>query len=162
MLTEIQKKILKQVVESFEENNIHFQITGGLAAIIYGAKRSLFDIDIDVLKKDIPKISQLFVKYITQSHHRNQGKYFDNWTMVLEIDGVLVDIGQAEDCYMFGEDGKKIEMGTDLSHPTMVKFESMNLPVEPKDELVYYKKVLGRETDLIDIEQMAKNEEKAS
>lgn len=154
MLTKIQKKVLRQVVQALEENKIQFQITGGLAAIIYGSKRPLFDIDIDIRKQDIQKIRQLFKKYIIQDYQRNQGKHFDNWTMVLEVDGVLVDISQAEDCYIFDENGKKINIDTNLSHPTISEFAGMKLPVEPKDELISYKRVLSRETDLADIEQI--------
>jgi len=41
-MTEDQKKVLKQIVKVLTENNIPYQITGGLAAIIYGAKRPLY------------------------------------------------------------------------------------------------------------------------
>ena len=44
---------LKKVAQIFIENKIQFQISGGLAAIIYGAERSLYDIDVEVYKKDI-------------------------------------------------------------------------------------------------------------
>lgn len=98
MLTEIQKKVLKYVILILKENNIQFQITGGLAVIIYGGKRPLFDIDIDILKKDFPKIKESFKGYILEDYHHNLGKHFDNWTMVLKVDGVLVDFSQAEDC----------------------------------------------------------------
>lgn len=53
MLSENHKKVLKQVALKLKENNIQFQISGGLAAITYGAKRPLYDIDIDVHKGDI-------------------------------------------------------------------------------------------------------------
>jgi len=48
-----QREVLKKVVQIFIENKIQFQISGGLAAIIYGAERSLYDIDVEVYKKDI-------------------------------------------------------------------------------------------------------------
>lgn len=56
---------------------------------------------------------------------------------------------------MFDKKGKSIDMSSDLSHPTVINFEEMELPVEPKDELIYYKKILGRGTDPIDIEQIS-------
>lgn len=154
MLTKSQKKILRQVVQALKENNIPYQITGGLAAIIYGGRRPLFDIDLDVKKKDIEKVRKFFKEYIIKDFHRHLSEYFDIWIMTLKINDVLVDISQGEDCSMRDKNGKWIKMDTDLSHPTWVKFEGMKLSVEPKEELTQYKKVLGRDTDLIDIEQM--------
>lgn len=154
MLTKIQKKVLRQIVQTLKENRIKFQITGGLAAIIYGAKRSLFDIDLDVRKEDIKKVKKLFKEYITKDFHRHQSEYFDIWIMTLKIDDVLVDISQGEDCSMRDKDGSWVKMDTDLSHPTIINFEGMELTVEPKEELTNYKKVLGRDTDLVDIEQI--------
>lgn len=63
MLSENHKKVLKQVALKLKENNIQFQISGGLAAITYGAKRPLYDIDIDVHKGDIQKVRELFKDY---------------------------------------------------------------------------------------------------
>ncbi len=154
MLTEVQKKVLKYIIQILKENNIQFQITGGLAVILYGGKKDLFDIDIDIYKKDFPKIKELFKEYIKEDYHQNKGKHFENWTMVFEIDEVMVDFGQAEDCFMFDKKEERIDMSTDLSHPTIVDFEGMELSIEPKDELISYKQVLSRETDLIDIEQI--------
>ncbi len=155
MLTAIQKKVLKQVVQTLKEHEIKFQITGGLAAIIYGGKRPLFDIDLDVLKKDIEKVREIFKKYIIKDFHRHQSEYFDIWIMTLKINDVLVDISQGEDCSMRNKKGEWVKMDTDLSHPTLVNFEGMELTVEPKNELTNYKKVLRRDSDLVDIDQLA-------
>lgn len=158
MLTLIQKKVLRQVVQTLKEYGIKFQITGGLAAIIYGGKRPLFDIDLDVLKKDIKKVREIFKKYIIKDFYRHQSEYFDIWIMTLEINGVLVDISQGEDCSMKDKVGNWIKMDTDLSHPTLVNFEGMELTVESKEELTNYKKVLGRDTDLVDIQEVINKE----
>lgn len=154
MLTKVQKKVLRQIVQTLKENKIKFQITGGLAAIIYGARRPLFDIDLDVRKKDIEKVRKLLKEYIIKDFHRHVSEYFDIWILTLKISGVLVDISQGEDCSMKEKDGNWVKMDTDLSHPTIINFEDVELTVEPKEELIYYKKVIGRATDLVDIQQV--------
>lgn len=156
MLSENQKKVLIQVSKTLKENNIPFQITGGLAALLYGAKRELFDIDIDVPKKDIQKVRELFKRNITEDiHHLINGK-FDIYVMSLKIDGVVIDISQVEESYVIDKNGNKIGGASDLNKAKLMKIDGLEIPVEDKNELIKYKQILGRDTDLIDIQQMTK------
>ena len=109
MLSKDQKRVLVQVTKTFKENNIPFQITGGLAAIAYGCRRDLFDIDIDISKKDIEKVRKLFKENITEDLHHLQNGRFDIYVMSFEIDGVNVDISQLEENYVIDKEGNKIE-----------------------------------------------------
>ena len=63
-LSSDQKRALRYIVSLLQGNNISFQITGGLAAVLYGARRPVYDIDIDVCENDIPKIREIFLKDI--------------------------------------------------------------------------------------------------
>ena len=159
MLSEIQKKVLIQIAKTFKENNISFKITGGLAAIVYGAKRKLFDIDIEVLKKYIQKIRKLFKKYITEDIHHLQNERFDIYVMSLDINGVVIDISQVEESYVIDKNGNKIGGENSLNKAKLMKIDRIEVPIEDKDELIKYKKILNRDTDLIDIEQMTKRYE---
>ncbi len=154
MLSSLQKQIFKDTVNLLKSNNIPFQITGGLAAIAYGAKRPLYDIDIDVSKKDIQKVRELFRQYITEDFHHLQNGKFDIYVMTLTINGVEVDISQAEENYVIDKKGNKFGYNVDLSKAKLIDIEGVGIPVEDKTELINYKTILARETDLIDIEQM--------
>lgn len=154
MLSQTQKQVLKQVDNTLKKNNIPFQVSGGLAAIAYGAKRPLYDIDIDVRKEDIPKVRQLFKDYITEDFYHLDDEHFDIWLMTLRIDGVGVDISQAQESYFVNKTGKKIRMDGDLSKTKIVDIDGVEVPVQDKKELIAYKKIIGRDTDLIDIKQM--------
>lgn len=155
MLSDTQKKVLKFVATKLKKNNIPFQISGGLAAIAYGAKRPLFDIDIDVHKKDIVKVRELFKQYIIEDFHHLQNEHFDIYVMSLNISGIIIDISQAEECYYIGKDGSKTRIDTDLSKVKVMNIDGIEVLVEDRDELISYKKIIARDTDLIDIEQMS-------
>lgn len=149
-----QKRVLGKLVQALNDAGIKYQITGGLAAITYGAKRPLQDIDIDVHREDMPRIPELFSKYITNHLHRFQDDNFDLDLINLNIDGVPVDISQTEDSYVFSKDVGKTKMEPDLSRAVSVNYEGLNLLVQDKAELIRYKTLAGRDVDLIDIEQM--------
>ena len=77
ILSSEQKEVLRKVIKTLNSSGIQFQVSGGLAAIIYGAKRPLYDIDIEVYKKDIPKVRELFQKNISEDFYHLQDKNFD-------------------------------------------------------------------------------------
>ena len=66
MLTEIQKQVLGYLVQTLSGEDIEFQVSGGLAAIAHGATRPLYDIDLEIHKKDVEKVRMLFKEYITE------------------------------------------------------------------------------------------------
>src|SRR5581483_10769297 len=99
MLTDSQKKVLALLVDIFNKAKIQFQITGGLAAIAYDATRPLYDIDIDIYKKDVEQIRELLKEYIVEDWNNElegDEDNFDLWMMKLEIDTVSIDISQLE------------------------------------------------------------------
>lgn len=156
VLSDNQISALKKVSQILTKNNIKFQISGGLAAIVYGAKRPLYDIDIDVYKKDITKIQEFFKEYISEDFYHLQDENFDIWLLTLKIDGVPVDISQVEDFYFCSTNSEKVLMSPDLSKSVFIDFDGIKIPVENKDELIKYKKILARETDLADTKQIEK------
>ena len=152
MLTDKQKEVLRKIVGILRENNILFQVNGGLAAIAYGANRPLYDIDLDVRQADIKKVELLFKGHIKKSLHHVTNSHFDVWLLVLSVDGVEVDISQIEESYIINSSSKKVKMNIDLANVTHISINGIDLPIEPKDELIMYKKIIGRDTDLKDIE----------
>jgi hypothetical protein len=160
MISKTQKEVFLWIVKILKKEGIAFQATGGLATILYGAKRNLFDIDIDVAKKDIEKVRKLFKEYIAEDLNHLQNGRFDIYVMTLKIRGVIIDIGQAEESYVIDKNGNKIGGVSDLNKAKIMKIDGMAIPVEDKDELIKYKQILGRDTDLIDITEMTKAHQK--
>jgi len=103
MLSINQKEALALVVEKLTQLGIEYQATGGLAAIAHGAKRPLYDIDIDIHEKDVDAVRSAFKEYIVEDWNNEldgPDDEFDIWMMTLEVNGVPVDISQIEGCRM--------------------------------------------------------------
>ncbi|HEY0011203.1 MAG TPA: hypothetical protein VGB97_04865 [Candidatus Paceibacterota bacterium] len=156
MLTELQKEVLIYLIRSLEESGVEFQVSGGLAAMAYGARRPLYDIDLEIYKKDVEKVRNLFKDYITEDwNHLAEGPedQFDLWMMTLSVRGVPVDINQVEGSRVRPVGGAWVPQ-PETMHPQLLEFEGIKLPVQDKDELIGYKRILARDTDLEDVDQI--------
>ncbi|MEK7645362.1 MAG: hypothetical protein AAB391_03555 [Patescibacteria group bacterium] len=154
VLSEKHKKVLKYLVDTFDNAGILFQATSGLAANVYGSSRSLYDIDIDVYKKDIPKAQELFRKHVVSDFVHEQNESFDLYEFTLKIDGVTVDVSQAEESYAIGKDGTKILVMNDIKNASKHTFEGIAFRVLDKGQLVRYKTHVARSTDLSDVKEI--------
>ncbi len=70
-------KALNWIVDFLESESIPYFMIGGIAAIAYGAKRELYDIDLTVHQRDIEKIAKFAKDYLTfgpQRYNTNQYK----------------------------------------------------------------------------------------
>lgn len=156
MLTDSQKQVLKKVIKTLKKNQIIFQVTGGLAAIAYGSRRPLYDIDIDIYQRDVEKVRELFRPYLTKDLSHKQSEYWDIYMMTFNIDGVPMDVTQLEDWYYSDRSGKKRLMTGYPENAKIINIEGIEIPVVEKDELIAYKKAAARAIDLDDVEQISK------
>jgi len=157
MITDTQKKVLSFLAEIFKENTVEFQITGGLAAIAYGAQRPLYDIDIDIYKKDVEKIRELLQQYIVEDWNNEVEGEEDNfnlWMMSLEVDGVPIDISQIEDSHIRRVGGEWMPQPEVMNTEKRV-ISGIELPVQSRQDLIEYKRLIARDTDLEDIRQIS-------
>jgi hypothetical protein len=146
-------KALKLIISIFHEHNITYRVTGGLAGNLYGSQWQLQDIDIEVAQRDINKIVELFQEYIVIHLMRLVDDEFDLLMLTLEVHGVDVEINQAEDAFVFSEDAT-VRLNHDLSNYNTVAFEGLEIRVQPLDQIINYKELLGRENDLYDLRQL--------
>jgi len=132
-------------------------MTGGLAAIAHGSKRPLYDIDLEIHKEDAQKVRELFKDFITEDWNREiegPDDEFDLWLLKLQIQDVPVDINQIEEVRIRTKDGKWVEQPEEMDRQ-LLKIEGFELPVQSKRSLIAYKRLLGRDTDLEDIQQIS-------
>jgi hypothetical protein len=156
-MNEIQRRVFQLLVQALNENSIEFQITGGLAVLAYGGNRSLYDIDIEIYKKDKEKVRELFKEYIVEDWIKeleDEEDIFDGWVLKLEIQGVPIDISQIEDVLIRSKDGRWIRQPETMNSQIM-EIEGMSVPVQDKEGLIEYKKIMRRDIDLVDIEQIS-------
>lgn len=154
MIPEAKKRVLKFVVDSLNEHSIPFQVSGGLGAIAYGSKRELRDIDIEINKRNCPAVRGLFKEFITQDFSHYEDGEFALWMMTLNVNGVPVDINRVEESYAFDKNGNKQLLPGDLIDTELKTVEGIIFPVQNKKNLIDYKKMLARDTDLTDVEEM--------
>lgn len=77
--------------------------------------------------------------------------------MTLTIDGVSVDINQVEESYAFDDAGIKQLLPEELINTEMKRVDDINFPVQNRENLIAYKKIVNRDTDITDVAEMLKN-----
>lgn len=145
---------LKKVVSVLNEHQIPYQITGGFAGNIYGSLWPAHDIDLEVSARDMPLLARLFANHITQPLHHFINDEFDLWLITLDIDGIEIDVNQAEECYLINKAGQKQLLCTDLSTAEVHDFMGIKVSVQPLEQLIAYKKTIGRVADVADLQRL--------
>ena len=142
------------IIKILQENNIRYRISGGLAARIYGCKRRLADIDIEVLEKDIDKVYQHTEKFAVYGPK----KYVDdNWKLrllTLKYKNQEIDIAAFESKIFNHETKKWIERPGVFTDVNIENIFGMSVTVEKIGSLINYKKILAREVDIKDVKNL--------
>ena len=144
----------KWIITILREHQIPFVITGGLAARAYGATRPLYDIDIDIPEGRFPDIlPDVQARVVTGPAHYAD-EHWDLYAMTLNFNGTNIDISGAQSAKAFdAKSGTWVPCPTDLSQTETHEIFGISVPVMAKDNLIAYKRLVGRPTDLQDIEE---------
>jgi hypothetical protein len=149
------KPALIWVVEILKKYHIPFQITGGLAARIYGAVRELDDIDIEIPNEQFDKIKKEVQEFIIFGPAQYKSDRWFLLLMTLNYQNQVIDISGADDTRILNEKNKEWQkLHVDFAKVEMRTIFDIKVPVIPRDELIAYKKILSRDVDIIDIAQM--------
>jgi hypothetical protein len=150
------KEALEWIVKILRKNKIPFEVTGGFASRIYGSKRILADIDIEVPDKSIPEIQKLTERYIIYGPREYKDDNFDLLLMTLNYKGQKIDIcGKDSERIYDKSKNKWINEKTNISKARMKKVKDLIVPVVPLKDLISYKKELGRNVDKEDVKVLA-------
>ncbi|RCW19751.1 hypothetical protein DET53_11614 [Vibrio parahaemolyticus] len=144
---------LKGVLDS---ESIEYQIVGGLAATIYGGSREIADIDLYIHNSDANKILARVAPYISKplTHYSEYGWDLEYFQLVYR--NQKIEIGLAQNTKIQSSvDGSWHQLEVDCSKSVVKSYQGIELRVIPVHQLVEYKRLLGREVDLIDIQQLA-------
>lgn len=154
LITPEQAAVLRRLDHLLTQHGIPYQVTGGLAAIAHGAQRPLFDVDLDVRQEHLEAVRDLLRPYLVDDIYRLRDDNFDITLLTAVIDGVAVDVSQAEDAYCLDPAGRRYRLDTDPGRAVRRTVAGINLPVIDRDELIAYKRIIARPTDLIDVAQI--------
>ena len=140
--------------------NIPFQIAGGLAAITYGANRPLKDIDIDIPEECFSFIQDEVKDFIMYGPAQFKDDTWDLMLMTLTYNGQLIDLSGAFNTKIFNKNTKEWQpCHVDFSKAEIQKCFDLEVPVIPKDDLLFYKKIIARPVDLIDVAQIEQQDD---
>ncbi|KKS64508.1 MAG: hypothetical protein UV34_C0038G0001 [Parcubacteria group bacterium GW2011_GWB1_42_6] len=139
------------IISILKKRKIPFQISGGMAARVWGAKRELADIDINVDLENFDEILPEVKKFVIFGPGKYKDKNWDLYEMTLRYRGQEIDICRASDQKIFNKNTKKWEsLRIDFSTSRNKKVFGLPVSVMPKDELIDYKIKLRRPVDLKD------------
>jgi|APGre2960657373_1045057.scaffolds.fasta_scaffold02360_8 hypothetical protein len=133
---------LKWIVGVLNRFGIDYQITGGLAAFWYGSKREIYDIDLEVSDSDVYRLSEICREHIIYGPERYVDEHFDLLLMTLKYRDQLIDVCGIDNMSIRG-----LRQMVDLRSAVNIG----GYRVVGLGDLIAYKKLLGREVDLIDI-----------
>lgn len=143
----------KWIVSIIHSKNIPYQITGGFAARLYGSRRELADIDIEIPNIDFEKIITEVKPYIIYGPERYVDENWDLKLMTLEYKNQLIDMcGEAT---IFDQNIKTwVKEKVDFTKSINLTVYGVEVKVVPKEDLISYKNKLLREVDIEDIEAL--------
>jgi len=142
-----QEQLILQFIYYFDNNNIKYQITGGLAGNLYGSLWHLHDIDFETSLSNLAIIENDFADYVTLKTSRYIDNEFNIWLLRLEINGIEIDINAVEDFYL----NENIKIETNLENAIDKVFIGEKVKVQPLKDIINYKKILNRQNDLKDL-----------
>ncbi len=154
-LMEHAKTTLIWITDLLKKLYIPFQISGGLAAKAYGAKRELEDIDIDIPDNKFELLKNSVQNYIIFGPERLKCEKWDLLLMTLDYHGQLIDISGAFTTKIFNSKTNEWhQLHTDFNKVETQSIFGLNLPVIPRTELIAYKQILSRDVDISDVNEL--------
>jgi hypothetical protein len=155
MTNKKQQEALKWILTFLEKHRIPYQITGGLAAKIYGSKRKLIDIDIAIPKKYFQKLFFLTKEYVEYGPSEVKGKLWQAYYMKINYKGQIIEIDNFNTKIFDKKEKKWKRIGYSSKKSEIKKFLGLKIKVIPKKTLLKYKKILHRKVDLEDMKDIS-------
>jgi hypothetical protein len=150
---------LAWIVGELERRGIPFALVGGIAANAYGTTRPLNDIDIDVPADCLPTLAQELEVYKSFGPEHFVSECFDCDLLGFSYKGQEIELSGAETMRI-----KDASTGAWLLWPTALSAVEtrvvfgLAVPVMARRHLVAYKKLAGRDTDLMDVVELEREE----
>ncbi|HCE4674375.1 TPA: MazG-related protein [Vibrio parahaemolyticus] len=149
------KVALHWLKEILDTEVVEYQIVGGLAATIHGGSREVADIDLFIRNSDADKVLSHVSKYISKplTHYAEYGWDLEYFQLVYQ--NQKIEIGLSEHTKIQShQDGSWYQLDIYFSESVIKNYQGIELPVIPVHRLVEYKRILGREVDQIDIQEL--------
>jgi len=150
VLTDSQERAVRRLLGFLDEAAVCYQFSGGFAGNLHGSRWPLHDLDVEVAQQDLPRLAALLHPYILRPLGWYEDAEFRLYLLGARIEGVDIDVSQAEDAY--GRSGDQwVLLGTDLARRQRVPFLDLQVWVQPLDALIAYKALIGRTADVAEL-----------
>jgi len=149
------EKALEWIIGFLESKEFPYLICGGLAAIAYGSRRQLHDIDLYVPERNYEAVVEFGRKYITYGPERLTDTHWNVEYVQFNYMGQKIEVGSSKDIQIFdAEKHKWYQKDLDFKCYADVVVLGKFVRVMDKQTLIDYKRKLNREVDRADIEQI--------
>ncbi|MFH0948947.1 MAG: hypothetical protein V1802_00490 [Candidatus Aenigmatarchaeota archaeon] len=144
------------VVEILKAHKIPYRISGGFAARIYGTKRPLADIDIEVPDKYVDKILPHVQNFVVRGPARFKDKNWDIYLLTIKYKGQMIDFSGTDTEKLFSRKRNRwVKFSADFPKVTRKKVYGKTVNVIRKEDLIYYKNIIRRRVDIKDIKELS-------
>ena len=150
-----QREALRWIVSLLQENHLPFMICGGLAAIGYGSRRVMHDIDILVRGEHFKEVVRLGEACISKPARRylEEREGWDIEYVQFKHGDIKIEVGSLLDAKIFNSAASRwVPLKADFSHLEVRDLFGIPVPLMNRSELIEYKRQLGRPVDLLDIQ----------
>lgn len=132
---------LDWIIPLLKKRKIPFQITGGFAAHLYGATRSVNDIDIDLPTSHLDELLPELKPYITCPAQRHTDSTWNLYVCTLDYNGQLIDLTGASDAFIKNKDtGCWDALEMNFNSVVWVNAHDHTLPIQNPVDLIAYKR----------------------
>ncbi len=146
------------ITDTLRKHDIPFQISGGLAARIYGSRRKLADIDIGVPDKRLKKTLSDVADYVIYGPKRYVDSEWDLLLLTLRYQGQDIDIYGNDSMKLFDRKNNVwVNYKFKISDSVIKKVYGRNVPVIPKEQLISYKQIIMRDVDRKDLKILTRH-----
>lgn len=149
------QKALDWLVTLLQKHHIPYHISGGFAAKLYGARRPLLDIDVDIPEDRFSELVDELKPYLVFGPKRSCDEGFKLLLMTLIYHGQAIDIGGSQYTQIWHRKKHKwVPYKSQLIHYTWKYLFHHRVRVMPKEDLIAYKSVLDRRVDRKDLQDL--------
>ena len=155
-------RALAWLIPLLQREQIPYQISGGLAAKLYGSPRDVNDIDIDIPDEALPRVAALAQPFIIYGPAHYTDERWDLQMMTLNYYGQDIDVcGCHHTRICDATTSIWTDWPTDLAQTECVAVGDLQLCIIPKRMLASYKKMLvgaHQQVDIAAVEQSMREE----
>ena len=154
---------LRYIISFLRKYKLRWLISGGFACYLYGVKRPIGDIDIDI---EADKDDENFKKFIEDVKEFTKfpfqlwiDKNYDNWVMNVVVSGQLLSICSTKNLKLFNKEKGEYELFYEngkIPTPRIFSFRDLKIPISPPEYAIRMKEALAikKQADKKDISEI--------